>query len=208
VMVLLGFMIARRSLWPGKVALAICAVMGVGGLIAFGVLYLQEQSTVKTTNVDHFGYELSPQRQTPYSILRKPLRTTAGHPCTAEPFGTVSALDLNTGKSVFQTPLGTITPGQHTGTINLGGTLITGSGLLFTAASTQPLLRAFDDRSGQELWSGALPVPAQATPMSYVWHGRQYVVIAAGGHGGFGTPISDALIAFALPAVPSPRVAP
>jgi quinoprotein glucose dehydrogenase len=202
VLVLLGFMIGRRSMWPGAVALAICAVMGVGGLIAFGVLYLQEQSAVKTANVDHFGKELSPQRKTPYSVQRMPLRTAAGGPCTAEPFGTVSALDLNTGKSVFQKPLGTLVPGQHTGTINLGGTLVTASGLLFTAASTQPLLRAFDDRSGQELWSGALPVPAQATPMSYVWQGRQYVVIAAGGHGGFGTPISDALIAFALPAAP------
>jgi quinoprotein glucose dehydrogenase len=198
--VLLVPVIRRRSLWPGAAALGLSAAILVAGLIAHA--YFTHRKPVEQNvpgHAEHFGDEFSPQHQTPYSIRRKPIRTVAGHPCTVMPFGAVAALNLNTGKTVWQTPLGTLVPGQHTGTLSLGGTLITGSGLLFTAASTEPLFRAFDTTSGREIWSAPLPVPAQSTPMSYTWNGRQYIVIAAGGHGNFGTPISDALVAYALP---------
>ena len=150
-------------------------------------------------SVEHFGHELSAQLGTPYTLDRKPLVTPGGTPCTVQPWGTVSAVNLDTGKSVWQTPLGTLVAGRHTGTVNLGGTIVTASGLVFTAASEQPLLRAFNAATGEEVWDGALPVPAQSTPMSYTIGDRQFVVIAAGGHGTFGTPVSDALVAFALP---------
>jgi quinoprotein glucose dehydrogenase len=140
------------------------------------------------------------QTGTPYTVVRQQITAPASHlPCTAMPWGTVSAVNLNTAQPVFQVPLGTKIAGEHTGTINLGGDAVTASGLVFTAASEQPLLRAFDAATGAELWDGALPVPAQATPMSYTFQGRQYVVIAAGGHGLFGTPIGDSVVAFALP---------
>jgi quinoprotein glucose dehydrogenase len=77
--------------------------------------------------------------------------------------------------------------------------MVTAGGLVFTAASTERYLRAFDSATGEEVWKGTLPVPAQATPMSYMLRGKQFVVIAAGGHPDFGTAPSDSLVAFALP---------
>ncbi|MDE1163514.1 MAG: pyrroloquinoline quinone-dependent dehydrogenase [Acidobacteriaceae bacterium] len=195
-------MVRRRSIYPGTTAMVLCVVVFGGAAIAFLVLNHQDQVALHQrshSNTEHFGYEHSAQDETPYSIIRKPFRTAAGHPCAVMPFGTLSALNLNTGKLVFSSTLGTLNHIQpKTGTITLGGSLITASGLAFAAATREPLLRAFDSHTGSELWSAPLPVPAQATPMSYTWHGKQYVVIAAGGHGGFGTPIGDSLMAFAL----------
>lgn len=82
---------------------------------------------------------------------------------------------------------------------NLGGPLITAAGLAFVAAATDNYLRAFDVATGRELWKGRLPAGGQATAMSYQIQGRQFVVIAAGGHGGLGTPRGDFVVAFALP---------
>jgi len=76
----------------------------------------------------------------------------------------------------------------------------TASGLVFTAAAMDPHLRAFDTDTGRELWSVELPAGGQATPMTYEWQGRQYVVTAAGGHGKFKSKMGDAVVAFALPA--------
>jgi quinoprotein glucose dehydrogenase len=195
--VLLVFSFFRRFLSPRKTALATTVAVI---LIGFGALqYLIAPSPGHPHSAAHFGHEVSPQIGTPYLLDRVPLIAPSGTPCTVQPWGTVSAVNLNTGKSVWQTPLGTLIPGQHTGTVNLGGNIVTASGLVFTAASEQPLLRAFNAATGEELWAGALPVPAQSTPMSYTLDGRQFIVIAAGGHGALGTPISDALVAFALP---------
>jgi quinoprotein glucose dehydrogenase len=87
------------------------------------------------------------------------------------------------------------------GVPNLGGPLVTASGLVFIAAAMDDYLRAFDLDSGRELWRGRLPAGGQATPMTYRLRpdSRQYVVIAAGGHGRAGTRLGDALVAFALP---------
>jgi quinoprotein glucose dehydrogenase len=85
------------------------------------------------------------------------------------------------------------------GTPNLGGPLVTAADLVFLGATMDDYLRAFDLDTGQELWRGRLPAGGQATPMSYVSDGRQYVVIMAGGHERAGRPAGDALVAFALP---------
>jgi quinoprotein glucose dehydrogenase len=85
------------------------------------------------------------------------------------------------------------------GTPNLGGGLVTDSGVFFIGATMDRLFRAFDARSGKELWSFKLPVDATATPMSYVHKGRQYVVVNAGGHNMFNRPSGDYFYAFALP---------
>ena len=74
---------------------------------------------------------------------------------------------------------------------------ITAGGLVFTGAM-DAYLRAFDARSGEELWQGRLPVPGVANPMTYLWKGEQYVVIAAGGHSESGTTIGDSVVAFRL----------
>lgn len=99
---------------------------------------------------------------------------------------------------LWQKPLGTLIVGEHTGTVGFGAPIVTAGGLLFTATSAEPLLRAIDKATGEEVWTGKLPVPAQSTPMTYTLHGRQFVVVDAGGHGGLGTPLGDSVIAFAL----------
>jgi len=84
---------------------------------------------------------------------------------------------------------------------NFGGPITTASGLTFIAATPDAYLRAFDTETGEELWRGDLPFGGHATPMTYRLdpEGRQYVVIAAGGHWIFPRPVGDAVVAFALP---------
>jgi len=147
----------------------------------------------------HFGREVGDDTGTPYILLRQPVVSRPNYPCSPTPWGTLSAVNLNTGQTVFQTALGTMVTGQQTGTINFGGPIITAGGLVFTAASMERYLRAFDSATGKELWKGALPATAQATPMTYTVDGRQYVVVAAGGHAAFGPADSDTVVAFALP---------
>jgi quinoprotein glucose dehydrogenase len=76
--------------------------------------------------------------------------------------------------------------------------MVTAGGLIFTAAALDPHLRAFDADTGKELWSVELPAAAQATPMTYEWNGRQYIVVCAGGHGKMGSQMGDWVMAFAL----------
>jgi len=77
--------------------------------------------------------------------------------------------------------------------------MATGGGLVFTSATIAPVLRAFDSETGKELWSYELPAGGQATPMTYTFNGKQYLVIAAGGHGKLGSKQGDYVIAFTLP---------
>lgn len=126
-------------------------------------------------------------------------------PCQQPPWGQLAAVDVNTGEVAWQVPLG-ITESlpadkQLTGRPGNGGTMATGGGLVFVGATDDSRFRAFDARTGKELWAFTLPGAAQATPMSYEGRdGRQYVVITATGGGFFGSPTtSDAVMAFALP---------
>ena len=144
--------------------------------------------------------EFGNQEPAPYGIYRTFLLSPSKVPCNAPPWGTTVAVDLARGKKVWETPLGTMVPGKATGSINLGGPMVTAGGLVFTSATIDPVLRAFDSETGKELWRYQLPAGGQATPMSYSIHGTQYVVIAAGGHGKLGTPQGDYVIAFALKA--------
>ena len=130
-------------------------------------------------------------------------------PCQRPPWGTLSAVDLNKGEIVWRVPLGIVEElearGVHnTGTQNLGGSIVTAGGLVFIAGTTDHRLRAFDARTGKELWQAELEANGHATPMTYRGKksGRQYVVVAAGG-GGFlrslSRILSDTLVAYALP---------
>jgi glucose dehydrogenase len=87
------------------------------------------------------------------------------------------------------------------GTPNLGGPIATAGGLTFIASAMDNYLRAFDTDTGKELWKGRLPAGGQAMPMTYLAgrNGKQFVVIAAGGHGKLGTRLGDSVVAFALP---------
>ena len=134
-----------------------------------------------------FGDDHSPQEGAPYSLYRHPIVDHHGLSCGPEPWGTVSALNLQTGKMEWEQPHGTQVVGKQTGSVSLAGVMVTAGGLVFSAGTREPLLRAYDARTGEELWRGSLPVPAQATPMTYEVGGRQFVVIAAGGSGLWGT---------------------
>ncbi|MCU0648068.1 MAG: pyrroloquinoline quinone-dependent dehydrogenase [Gemmatimonadaceae bacterium] len=144
-------------------------------------------------------------RGTPYVMDRAVWTSPIGAPCVKGPWGLLTAIDLRTGTTKWERPLGVeprmarLPETKDWGTPNVGGALVTASGLVFIAAARDELLRAFDSETGALLWSAKLPGGGQATPMTYVRDGRQYIVIAAGGHGDYGTARSDQVVAFALP---------
>ena len=157
--------------------------------------------------------ELALQAGTPYAMRRAPLLSPSGTPCNPPPWGTLVAVDLFSGRTAWDVPLGSVVSGDFkrllvrlfrpalldSGSPNLGGPIATAGGLVFTAASMDNHLRAFDSDTGRALWKYELPAGGQATPMTYRVDGRQYLVIAAGGHGKLGTKLGDYVVAFALP---------
>jgi quinoprotein glucose dehydrogenase len=151
------------------------------------------------------------QAGTPYAAKILPFLSAIGIPCQQPPYGILSAVDLRTGKLAWTQRFGTARDSGPMGLSlglpipmgvpNLGGSVTTGSGLFFIAASQERFLRAFETATGRELWKARLPAGGQATPMTYLSpaSGRQFVVIAAGGHGGLMSRPGDVIIAYALP---------
>ena len=130
-------------------------------------------------------------------------RDPAGLPAVKPPWGTLNAIDLNTGDYLWKIPLGDMPNVAHagtasTGTEQYGGPIVTAGGVVFIAATLDEKFRAFDKKTGRLLWETSLPAAGYATPMTYMVDGRQFVVIAAGG-GKLGTKSSDTYLAFALP---------
>lgn len=130
-------------------------------------------------------------------MVRAPLISPGRIPCNEPPWGALTALDLQSGKKRWEVALGSWL-GHDVGSPNLGGPLVTAGNLTFIAATQDAHLRAFDSETGKVLWQTELPAAAQATPMTFVWKGKQYVVISAGGHGKLGTKLGDAVVAFSL----------
>ncbi len=146
------------------------------------------------------------QRGTPYGMLRRFLQSPSDLPCGAPPWGTLTAVDMVKGTIRWQVPLGSMQDfgGAHNsvppGSISLGGPITTAGGLVFIAGTTDSYIRAFNIETGEELWKAQLPASGNATPMTYEINGKQYLIIAAGGHQGIPEePLSDAIVAFALP---------
>ena len=151
--------------------------------------------------------EISPQEGAPYGMRREVMRSQLGLPCNPPPWGQLHAIDMRTGRILWEVPLGStadIAPGSQfllprSGSPNFGGPMATASGLVFIGAAMDNYIRAFDAATGRELWRGRLPAGGQATPMTYVWKGRQYILIAAGGHAMADTRRGDRVVAYALP---------
>jgi quinoprotein glucose dehydrogenase len=156
--------------------------------------------------------EIGAQLGTPYAMLREPLLSPFGLPCTPPPWGTLVSIDLRANRIAWEVPLGSteglgpwFAPTRNFGTPGMGGPIVTAGNLVFVAAAMDNYLRAFDAETGRELWKQRLPAGGQATPMTYRAgrDQRQYLVIAAGGHGPLGTRRGDYLIAFTLAPAPA-----
>ena len=152
------------------------------------------------------GSNLVPAYGSPYAMQRYIFTSPLGVPCNSPAWGNLTAINLATGKRLWQVPAGAVkkwlgirTPSRW-GSPTIGGTLVTGSGLIFIGAGLDARLHAYDLQTGKALWDTGLPAVASATPMTYSIDGKQYVVIAAGG--GMGSPnnlLGDSLVAYTLP---------
>lgn len=158
------------------------------------------------------GREYMTQSGTPYGATRMPLIAPSGTPCTPPPWGSILAVDFSESDASvrWNRPLGTVPWLSHFsryrewGSIVFGGPLVTAGGLVFVAASQDGMFRAFDVDDGSHLWEYQLPAGGQAAPMTYVVDGQQFIVIAAGGRSGIGSP-GDWIVAFALPGTKQAR---
>jgi quinoprotein glucose dehydrogenase len=164
------------------------------------------ETTADGSTAEHGEFSIAPQNGTPYAVKREALLSPLGIPCSRPPWGMLHAVDMRTGDLAWEVPLGRLTDltrvptPMRWGSPNLGGPLVTG-GVVFIGATMDRRLRAFDLRSGELLWTARLPASAQSSPLTYRARpgGRQFVVVAAGGHSGMGSSLGDHVIAYALP---------
>jgi quinoprotein glucose dehydrogenase len=168
------------------------------------VVTLIPQDSLMAMRMAHPGEEISRQRGTPFAMMRQTLWPEGALPCTPPPWGALTAVDYTRDTVNWKVPLGqvpglTVPQAPEWGTIGMGGAIVTAGGVIFIAATLDGHLRAFDESSGRELWSAALPAGGQALPTTYVAGGRQYVVIVAGGHDNLHTKMGDYVLAYALP---------
>jgi quinoprotein glucose dehydrogenase len=175
------------------------------GLATIVELFRPDDPATQVRSTDYANRVL-PLRGTDWWVRIRPFLSPLGVPCTPPPWGTLTAVDMSTGKHRWQVPLGqgrragiNVPASAGWGSPNVGGPMVTAGGLVFIAAGLDANIRAFDVDSGEELWQRALPAPGMAVPMTYLAGERQFVVIAAGGNAMAGTAVSDALVAFAIP---------
>lgn len=182
------------------------AVVRVTEIATVVQLIKRDEFDAATRSGQYPQSQFARQTGTPYGMRRQILMSPLGVPCSIPPWGSLAAVDMSKGEILWQVPTGTIedlapafVPNLELGVPGIGGPIVTAGGLVFMGATMDNYIRAFDLTNGEEVWQARLPAGGQATPMSYVVEGKQYVVIAAGGHRGAGTTTGDYLLAFALP---------
>lgn len=146
--------------------------------------------------------DVAPMHGAPFGARRGVVLSPLELPCNPPPWGIIAGVDLASGEIVWRRALGTLEDMAglplEVGTPTFGGPIATSGDLIFIASTMDYYLRALSISTGEELWRGRLPTSGNATPMTYMWKGRQYVVIYAGGNARAGTPPDDEVIAFAL----------
>lgn len=162
------------------------------------------ESPAKSSAENMMG-KAAPLLGTPYALKQGPVVSPMFTPCTSPPWAAVIAVDLQVGEILWQSTLGTLDTLMPVpiplkwGTAGFGGPMITAGGLLFIGATQDDRFRAFDLATGKEVWTVNLPTGSFAMPMTYEVNGRQFVVIASGGHPFIYPFPGDYLTAFALP---------
>ncbi|MDX2223896.1 MAG: pyrroloquinoline quinone-dependent dehydrogenase [Rhodospirillaceae bacterium] len=174
--------------------------------LASRLKFVKKDNPEAEDKVPSVDYLTRPLIGTPYRAVGEVFMSPLGVPCTPTPWGTLTAIDMGTGKTKWQIPLGSVKKYGVTipyawgwGSPNIGGPIVTGGGLIFVGATMDEKFRALEIATGKELWQAKLPAPGMALPMTYMADGRQFVVIAAGGNARAETALSDAIVAFALP---------
>ncbi|MGH8145637.1 MAG: pyrroloquinoline quinone-dependent dehydrogenase [Rhodanobacteraceae bacterium] len=176
------------------------AVVNTNDLPMLVALVPRDQYKAQIDSGKYDDWDFSPMHGAPYAMRRRAWMSSLGTPCVKPPWGELSAIDMRTGKRLWQVPLGNAVLNHwNTGVPGMGGPIVTATGVIFVAATMDDDIRAFDEHTGKLLWQYHLPAGGQATPMTYAIDGRQYLVIVAGGHGALGTKRGDYVIAFALP---------
>jgi quinoprotein glucose dehydrogenase len=198
-------MVTGRNMMPGFTSLSLADREAIAGYLygddEHGAAGAPVVEPPRDAAFETSGYAQFVDRNG-YPAQRKFL-DSEGNPAITPPWGTLNAIDLNTGDYVWKIPLG-----EHkqlaargildTGSENYGGPIVTAGGLVFIAATKDAHLRAFDRRTGKQVWAAELPAAAFATPTTYLSQGRQFIVIACGG-AKLGTKSGDSYVAFALP---------
>lgn len=181
-------------------------VLNQNSMAQVHTLIPRSSGDARSADAQHMG--LSEMQGTPYWIDQQVLLSPFGVPCVPTPWGSLMAVSLDTGEKVWEIPFGSTRDmvsffpiGLNFGLPSMGGPIVTAGGLVLIGASMDRYLRAYDVETGQLLFQGRLPAGGQATPMTYRAGsaGRQFVVIAAGGHGTLGTKAGDSVVAYALP---------
>jgi quinoprotein glucose dehydrogenase len=197
------------------------AFPGSYGVFNWGGAAVDEQRRLAVLNATYTAFTLQiaprnpanmarsvrPQYGTPWVAIGGPFMSPLGIPCNAPPWGEILAIDLTTMKTAWRKPFGTTRDralfgiSLPLGMPSMGGPILTQSGVAFVAAASDDYLRAYQAATGKELWKARLPAGGQATPMTYTSpaSGRQFVVIAAGGHATIGSKTGDYVIAYSLP---------
>jgi quinoprotein glucose dehydrogenase len=182
-------------------------VTNVNRLAALITLFPKTNHTRQSVNTAFPRAEVAPQEGTPYIMSREYLFVVENNELmmqTEPPWGTLAAVDMRSGELKWEVPLGIMLDvkkypnAAKWGSINFGVAITTAGGLVFISAGYDNIFRAFDTNTGEIVWQAMLPAGGQATPMTYELNGKQYVVIAAGGHGKMKSKLGDYVVAYAL----------